>query len=114
MAASASVSTKSRVYSSPIGPLKLTATDEGILAVKYLFGKHKEVDPEAGNTAVKQAEHVEDKGSKDSVEAAESHLDTCSEWLDAYFQGSLLKSEAPPPPRPKLTLPQKGINYGQL
>lgn len=104
MMATATARSKELVYSSPLGPLKLTATAEGILAVKYLFGRGEGEDVErARSVPVKcegDAEHFSEK-------EAESHLKICSKWLDAYFQGTLLKS---PPPRPKLALANKGTN----
>ena len=106
------------IYKTPIGPLKLEASDEGICAVKWLFGKHSE--PPAGAAAAPpaqsetNAEHnakqeaaiatdggrTECKGSK-----AERHLQDCQSWLDAYFAGTLLKTN---PPKPQLVLPHTG------
>lgn len=104
----------SRVYSSPIGPLKLTAAEEGIVAVKFLFGKHEEVEG-ARHVAARARDNSEDGLEKDlTMEAdepkAESHLNVCSKWLDAYFQGTLLKSGTPPP-RPKLALGKTGTYW---
>ena len=102
---------KSVVYSSPLGPLKLTASEEGIVAVKCLSGKHAE--PTA---AGQQAPEVEDGGLKwserleDDESDAVGHLRVCCEWLDAYFAGKLLSPD--PPPRPKLALSKKGLSQG--
>lgn len=106
------------IYKTPIGPLKLEASDEGICAVKWLFGKHSEL--QAGAAAATPArsetngEHnakqeatiatdggrTECKGSK-----AEQHLQDCQSWLDAYFAGTLLETN---PPKPQLVLPHTG------
>ena len=98
-------SSRSVVYHSPMGPLKLTATEEGMAAVKYLFGKH------ADEKAEKQAdEGVGVKWSEEVLDGSEagSHLKVCCEWLDAYFAGKLLSQDPPPPPKPKLALSKKG------
>lgn len=93
---------KSIVYSSPIGPLKLVATDDGISAVKFLFGKHGEKVEEA---ACKQLSTT--RNGEDMLKKADLHLNDCAKWLDAYFNGTLLQS-SPPPPRPPLALPTTG------
>lgn len=90
-------SSSSIIYHSPIGPLKLVANGTGISSVKFLFGKHGVSPTVAGGD-------VEEVGS-DSRKKAESHLEACSKWMDAYFDGSLLKPD--PPPRPKLALAMK-------
>lgn len=101
---------KSVVYSSPLGPLKLTASEEGVTAVKYLFGKHAERTAAAQQApeedGLKWSERLEDDKS-DAV----GHLRVCCEWLDAYFAGKLLSPD--PPPRPKLALSKKGF-FSQL
>lgn len=94
-------STQSMIYHSPIGPLKLVATSEGISQVKYLFGKHKE----KGELTSEKAHCESMAGSSGGVE---SHLSVCSRWLDAYFEGTLLRKGKSPPPRPKLALSTEG------
>ena len=103
------------IYKTPIGPLKLEASDEGICAVKWLFGKHSELPAGAAAAPPAQSEtngdkqevaiatdggRTECKGSK-----AKRHLQDCQSWLDAYFAGTLLKTN---PPKPQLVLPQTG------
>lgn len=98
--------TRSVVYHSPVGPLKLVATEDGILAVKFLFGKHED----KVHVALPAKREFTENGRLDGDESeAESHLKVCNAWLDAYFEGTLLKSDPPPPPRPKLALPATGI-----
>lgn len=97
----------SQVYSSPVGPLKLTATKEGISGVKFLSEKREGgVNPATSSAA-------EDKEPPEAHLRAQWHLKVCTEWLDAYFKGTLLKlDDATPPPRPKLDLPkEKGGSY---
>ena len=104
------------IYKSPIGPLKLEATAEGICTVKWLFGKHSKSKADSGDheqqsTPVKG----EDPGGKDSPAAiavgtsgsakADEHLKICKTWLDAYFAGTLLELN---PPKPTLVLPESG------
>ena len=98
---------RSVVYGSPMGPLKLTATEEGIAAVKYLFGKYAE--PTEGKQAVKESEDGVNWSKRllDYGSEAVSHLRVCCEWLDAYFAGKLLTPD--PPPRPKLAFSKKGL-----
>ncbi len=145
---------RSLTYQSPIGPLKLVASKDGISALKYLFGKHSSSETKAGETATaadcklakagetataadcklsssetkagetaaaadcklaKAGEtaaaadcgNCSEKNSNDDEVAAEMHLQVCRKWLDAYFEGSLLKSDTTPP-RPKLALAMKG------
>ena len=104
-------SSESLVYNSPMGPLKLTATEEGIAAVKYLFGKKEQAEKqEVQDAAEAEAKVWSDAaaaaGSEASGTEAGSHLKVCCEWLDAYFAGKLLTPD--PPPRPKLDLSKKG------
>lgn len=92
-----------------MGHLKLTATGEGIAAVKYLFGKHadekaaEKLAVEETEGAVKWSETLQEDGSE-----ASSHLRVCCEWLDAYFAGKLLVEDPPPPPKPKIAFSKKG------
>lgn len=107
------------VYKTPIGPLKLEATDEGISAVKWLFGKHsadleqksatgacelahpvKEVKREARHETVAISHSTKCTGSE-----ADEHLQVCQSWLDAYFNGTLLQFN---PQKPNLVLPESG------
>ena len=104
------------IYKSPLGPLKLEATAEGVCAVKYLFGKHS--DSEATGLPHTKPEKDRDGGPGQAgtvAEAtpsskrskAEEHLQVCQAWLDAYFAGTLLQSN--PVPKPTLVLPSTGI-----
>lgn len=106
------------VYKTPIGPLKLEATAEGICGVKFLFGKRSDSeqlsqttgpgetlqpgDREASRAAMVARAQGTSEGSK-----AHDHLQVCQAWLDAYFAGTLLKSN-PPIPKPPLVLPPTG------
>ena len=81
------------IYDSPVGRLRLEATQEGICAVRWLK------DDE-------ESEKIRESDSTDSA-LARRHLSTCTTWLSAYFNGSLLKS---PVPRPPLVIPMKGMN----
>ena len=96
MALALELSSSSTVYHSPIGPLKLVADSTGISSVKFLFGKHG-VSP-----AVASGKSGTDS---DAGRKADFHLEVCRKWMDAYFDGSLLKPD--PPPRPKLALAMK-------
>lgn len=116
--------TRSVIYRSPLGPLKLEATAEGICAVKYLFGKHSDTERAhaSGLPDTKQKESLKrvrgpsqtaadvplsSEGSK-----AEEHLQVCQTWLDAYFAGTLLQSN-PAVPKPTLVLPSTGTKANQ-
>lgn len=88
------------VYKTPIGVLKLVANDEGMCAVKWLFGKHSVLTRNESPDTV-------GKASADSSKAQE-HLRACRKWLDAYFDGSLLAVK-PAIPKPPLVLPDKSI-----
>ena len=109
------------IYKTPIGPLKLEATAEGISAVKWLFGKHSKSKSdsadhaEQGSTAPAIKEEDGGKASPSSVAVgasgsakADKHLQVCKVWLDAYFAGTLLESN---PPKPALVLPESGTLY---
>lgn len=89
------------VYQTPIGPLKLVASKDGISAVKYLFGKHTE-----GAVLMKEAPVMAEEKTE-----ADSHLDVCKKWLDWYFKGYLLRPDSAPPPRPSLALSMEGETY---
>ena len=80
------------VFDSPVGRLKIAATADGVYALTWL--KEGELVGEGGD-------------SKDSARARQ-HLATCTDWLTAYFSGSLLQS---PVPRPPLVIPSKGVFY---
>jgi hypothetical protein len=98
----------STVYQTPLGPLKLVANSRGITAVKFLFGKHGDWPVSAGPGLEHRLEPGGGSGDgeeSDSENAADFHLEVCRRWLDAYFDGSLLKSDAPP--RPKLVFAEK-------
>ncbi len=82
------------VYGTPLGPLELVANENGIVSVKFLFGK-------LGSR--KSDEPYEETSDK----KARSHLEVCRKWLDAYFGGILLEMDNPPP-KPKLVFPDKG------
>ena len=105
----------SAIYKTPIGPLKLEATAEGVCAVKWLFGKHSKSkagsgDHEQLSTPAKGGDSGKDNpaavavGTSSSARADE-HLQICKTWLDAYFAGTLLESN---PPKPALVLPESG------
>ena len=87
-------------YQAPLGPLELVATERGIVSLKFLFGKH-------GSEESKESlgEEGEQNGKKDVK--SRLHLDACIKWLDAYFSGTLLEMDNPPP-KPALVLPEKG------
>ena len=110
------------IYKTPIGPLKLEATAEGICAVKWLFGKHsksksdstadheqlstpgaKEADSDA---KASRAAGAVPSGAYGNATKAGEHLQVCKTWLDAYFAGTLLESN---PPKPALVLPESGM-----
>ena len=95
-------SSSSEVYQTPIGPLKLVASKDGISAVKYLFGKHTE-EP----VLVKEAPVMVEEKAGEKTEA-DAHLDVCKKWLDWYFKGFLLKPDSAPPLRPTLALSMEG------
>lgn len=83
----------SRVYDSPVGRLKIEATAEGICSLTW--PKNEE--------SSEQVEETTD--TSDDCAMARQHLTTCTEWLSAYFNGSLLES---PVPKPPLVIPKKG------
>lgn len=86
------------VYDSPIGLLKVEATSEGICALTWLEEDEKS---EQGVETVKAI------GSG----LAKKHLTTCTKWLSAYFNGSLLEH---PVPKPPLVIPKKGALHQLL
>ena len=100
--------TQSLVYQAPIGPLKLIASEEGISGIKFLFGSRG--DQMGGAIVATQSERKTEAASSEikSEDKASLHLEVCKKWLDAYFEGSLLKSDPPPPPKPKLSLAMQG------
>lgn len=105
------------VLKTPIGALKLVANPEGICAVKWLFGKY--CATEASTTIKSPSLKAERKGrdittNLESISAetpeqkqALDHLRVGINWISAYFDGSLLKSNIP---RPPLVFPMKGIS----
>ena len=107
------------IYKTPIGPLKLEASDEGICAVKWVFGKrHSELPAGAAPAPLAQTEADGEHNAKQEAATAtdgrrteckgsksERHLQDCQTWLDAYFAGTLLKTN---PPKPQLVLPHTG------
>ena len=112
----------SLIYKTPIGPLKLEATAEGICAVKWLFGKHSKSQADSAEklSTTTKTQKEEDgvkaspativTGTKGAPRAssnakADEHLQVCQAWLDAYFTGTLLQSN---PPKPALVLPGSG------
>ena len=86
-----------QVYYSPLGVLKLVANPDGICAVKWLSGKH---ECEGGSADSRR----QNATLAENTSAAAIHLKACTTWLDAYFDGSLLKHN---PPRPPLVFPTK-------
>lgn len=82
----------SRIYDSPVGRLKIEATAEGICALTW---------PKDDDASDQVNETID---TRDSA-IARQHLTTCTDWLSAYFRGSLLES---PVPRPPLVIPKKG------
>ncbi len=89
---------KSIVHETPIGALKIVANDEGICAVKWLFGKYA-VSP---NDSLDKVTYGTSKSNK--------HLRACQKWLNAYFDRSLLVTR-PEIPKPPLVLPDKSSVY---
>lgn len=81
----------SRIYNSPVGRLRIEATAEGICALTW-----PKDDGE---------DEVEETVDSREIAIARQHLATCTDWLHAYFNGSLLES---PVPRPPLVIPKKG------
>ena len=116
----AEMEVSSVIYKTPIGPLKLEATAEGICAVKWLFGKHSTAttDQEQQQSAPTKETDDDTKanpaaiavpvGASGSAAKADEHLQVCKTWLDAYFAGTLLESN---PPKPPLVLPESGKVY---
>lgn len=108
-----------RVYSTPIGPLKLVANAEGICTVKFLFGKqqssprddgsHEVIGQKGSGKDTKHTSHSQGSVPSDTASPEErkalGHLEVCINWLDAYFDGSLLKLS---PPKPPLVFPTEG------
>ena len=78
------------IFQSPVGRLQIKATPDGISSLLWL----------------KEGQQVEqeDMKRKDCALAME-HLSTCTKWLTAYFNGSLLKS---PVQKPPIIIPKKG------
>ena len=92
-----------QIYYSPLGTLKLVANPDGICAVKWLSGKH---ECEGGGSPVTGSSDSRRQNATlaENTSAASIHLKACTTWLDAYFNGSLLKDD---PPRPPLVFPTK-------
>lgn len=96
--------TASLVYNTPVGVLKLEAKDEGICSVKWLSTKQEDTSkPHPVERKKKAGEGATVKKEEESK--ANEHLKTCTAWLDAYFDGTLLQRKLPKPP---LVLPMKG------
>lgn len=81
----------SSIYDSPVGRLRIEATAEGICALTW---------PKDGGDG-----EVEETVDSREIAIARQHLATCTDWLHAYFNGSLLES---PVPKPPLVIPKKG------
>ena len=112
---------RTRIYSTPIGPLKLVANSKGICAVKWLLSKQQRSSTDDDGSSYEQSKTGKDtektSSSPDSIPLAVAsavspeerkalgHLRVCINWLDAYFDGTLLKFN---PPRPPLVLPTEG------
>ena len=106
-----------RVYSTPIGPLKLVANAEGICAVKWLLKQQSSSTGDGSEVfgSGKDGEnkpHPQDSAPLETTpevspeeRKALGHLEVCINWLDAYFDGSLLKFN---PPKPPLVFPTEG------
>ena len=90
--------TVSCTFESPVGRLKISATAEGVCAVTWL----KEGE---------EAQLLEGLTDPTDAARAKQHLETCSEWLTAYFSGSLLESPVPAPP---LAIPMKSTQKTDL
>ena len=88
---------ETRVYHSPVGTLKLQATAEGVCAVKWL--EERQASPPR-----KLQEHAEEE-REEVGDPARRHINACVQWLDDYFDGTLLAKKTP---RPRLALPMKG------
>lgn len=82
----------SSIFDSPVGRLRVEATAEGVCALRWVK------DDE-------ESEQVEETADPRNRTMAKRHLTTCTDWLSAYFNGSLLES---PVPKPPLVIPQKG------
>ena len=68
------------IYHSPLGPIRISASQRGIVSVKMLFGKHGSSSAAVGDLA------AADVGVAD--ERFQAHLKACIAWLDKYFQRS--------------------------
>ena len=103
---------RSIIYNSPIGPLQLVATRDGISALKFLFGRHGQKSAAVDHFQTENSLSKEDTKTTEKEliaeedKEAQSHLNVCIKWLDAYFEGTILKSD-PPLPKPALALPSK-------
>ena len=78
------------VFESPVGRLHVRSTSEGVYSLSWLK-EGQQVKEERGDCVL-----------------GRQHLATCTRWLTAYFNGSLLEF---PVPRPPLVIPKKGNNY---
>ena len=111
------------IYNSPLGPLKLVATKDGMTAVKYLFGRHSDScglvkgQNDHKDKGISEGDTIEEKEERSSEltddeeidKGAKTHLNACKRWLDAYFDGTLLRPDGPP--KPTLALPASGMWY---
>ena len=67
----------SAVYSSPLGPIRATASDKGICCVDMMFGKHYS----------KEDQQHSPPNECNGSESSRRHITTCLQWLDSYFCG---------------------------
>ena len=68
----------------------LEATPDGICSVRWIRDHNEET--------------VSDGPAEETV-LARGHLTTCTTWLSAFFNGTLLKN---PVPKPPIVIPKKG------
>ena len=83
------------MYSSPLGPIRIAASDKGICSVDMMFGKHYSNSPPIANEC-----------SGNSSESSRKHITMCLQWLESYFCGDRDGTKAH---MPQLDLPHNGM-----
>ena len=75
------------IYKSPLGPIKISADNNGISSIEMQFGEmYKEYNVTAGDPL--SVEQVQESAySRNSC----GHLSDCMKWLDVYFEGDFDK-----------------------